>query len=162
MAQPVIQLEYLASREGGMGALQLSCVSGCSCDPSVFDAHHSVAPGSGSRHLLGCVAVSESSACVVRLSVVPRGEAFAAVGSTVGSEGGGSGGGGGGGGSKFVLHALRVLVEPRQPTTTTTATSARGRARKPQGGSTCSSALPRHTHRYMEGNDMGSRGKRAL
>ena len=118
--------------------------------------HHSVAPGSGSRHLLGCVAVSESPACVVRLSVVPRGAAFAAAGSTVGSEGGG------GGGSKFVLHALRVLVEPRQPTTTTTTTSARGRARKQQGGGTCSSALPQHTHRYMEGNDMGSRGKRAL
>ena len=86
-AEPVMQLEYLASAGGGMGLLIVSCVAGCTCTETSFDAH---APASrGSRHVLGCVPVTEASACIVRLSVGGRSQS---------------------GGSKFVLHGLRVLA----------------------------------------------------
>ena len=83
----VVQLEYLASESGGMGVLEASCLQGCVCDSIRFNAH---APnGRGSRHVLGCMRVSEARACWLRL--VARSAA--------------------GGGSKFVLHALRVLQQ---------------------------------------------------
>ena len=86
-SEPVMQLEYLASAGGGMGSLIVSCVSGCTCTETSFDAH---APASrGSRHVLGCVPVTEASACIVRLRVGERSQS---------------------GGSKFVLHGLRVLA----------------------------------------------------
>ena len=78
--------------------------------PTTFDAH---APAErGSRHVLGCVLVSEAAACDVRMRV-GRGAVT--------------------GGSKFVLHALRVLAAPMR----TGATSSTG-----GGGGACDASLP--------------------
>ena len=84
----VVQLEYLASEGGGMGVLEASCLSGCTCGVTRFDAHADV--GRGSRHVLGCMRVSEARSCALKLV---------------------AGAGAASGGSKFVLHALRVLQQ---------------------------------------------------
>ena len=99
-----------------------------------FDAH-ATAVGRGSRHVLGCLPVSEAAACVLRLAVAPP-----------------LGGGGdarGSGGTKFVLHALRVLVQQQQQPA----------AKEPRQPGACDASLPRYMHSYMEGNSYGSRGK---
>ena len=38
-AQPIVQIEYLASYGGGMGVVDVSCANGCRCPPTSFDAH---------------------------------------------------------------------------------------------------------------------------
>jgi hypothetical protein len=130
---PMVQLEYLTSYDGGMGTLEMRCIQGCTCPPAVsFDAH---TPGErSSRHVLGCVPVSAHRECHVRLAV---------AGATSS------------GGHKFVLHALRVLLE--HPTTAAAHLSPRPRAlpRAHARASAelarwrCDPSLPLQTHAFM-------------
>ena len=81
--------------------------------------------------------VSEAAACVLRLEVAP-------------STGDERTNRQGSGGTKFVLHALRVLVQEQA--------GGKGPRHDHELGA-CDASLPRHVHSYMEGNSFGSRGK---
>ena len=115
-SSPVVQLEYLSSRDGGMGTLEVSCLSGCTCATGRFDAHAKAA-GRGSRHVLGCLPVSEAAACVMRLAV--------ATATSSGEH-------------KFVLHALRVLMQPK-----------RQAVELGEAGGACDASLYKATHTYL-------------
>ena len=114
-----MQLESLASYDGGMGVLEASCVQGCSCGPGLaFDAHTPLTRTS--RHVLGCFAVSAHAECHVRLALAARTSS---------------------GGHKFVLHALRVLEQPAAA-----AAAVDGGGAGSTGA--CDAALPQRTHAF--------------
>ena len=58
-AQPIVQIEYLASYGGGMGVVDVSCANGCRCPPTSFDAHSPAIRSS--RHVLRCPPVTEAA-----------------------------------------------------------------------------------------------------
>ena len=113
--QPVLQLEFLASDAERMGTLVAVCIAGCACARTKFSA---AAPRErGSRHVLGCMPVSESPTCDVRFTTS-----------------------GAAGRAKFVLHALRVLVQHR---------SNEDNNRKTASSTECGATTSKSLHQYL-------------
>jgi hypothetical protein len=69
LGQTRVIITYLLSHQH-MGRVMVSCVSGCTCDPSVIDAHDAV--NKHSINQLHEVRVSASPACVLQLKVLEQ------------------------------------------------------------------------------------------
>jgi hypothetical protein len=132
--QMIVQVEYLKSYTDDMGAVEVTCAGGCTCPPGVrFNAHESNVRSS--RHVLSCFPVTPSINCLLRFVTLQDHKTLNATT-----------------GHKFVLHAIRVLVQPARTTSTDSLADAgedQTHVHK-RGYGTCDASLPQAMHEYLQ------------